>query len=76
MKLAAMGQVLVLTIMPIILMQWATPIALSVDPSQTSCMLLGYNQQYVFNITFSNSPLDGLQVRTSCGIWVELVRLY
>ena len=53
------------------LVQWATPIALSVDPAQTGCMFLKYNQQYVFNITFSNSPLDGLQVR-ACG-YVDLV---
>ena len=43
-------------------LQWATPVALSVDPGQTGCLFLPYNQQYVFNITFSNSPLDGLQV--------------
>ncbi|GAX72610.1 hypothetical protein CEUSTIGMA_g66.t1 [Chlamydomonas eustigma] len=42
--------------------QWATPVALSVDSAQTQCMFLAYQQSYIFNITFSNSPLDGLQM--------------
>ena len=43
--------------------KWATSVALNVDSTQTSCMFLPYGGTYVFNITFSNSPLDGLQVR-------------
>ena len=43
--------------------QWATPVALAVDSAQTHCLSLPYGGTYVFNITFSNSPLDGLQVR-------------
>ncbi|GAX77179.1 hypothetical protein CEUSTIGMA_g4625.t1 [Chlamydomonas eustigma] len=43
-------------------LQWATGIALSVDPAQRQCMFMSYGQTYTFNITFSNSPLDGLQV--------------
>ncbi|GAX77174.1 hypothetical protein CEUSTIGMA_g4619.t1 [Chlamydomonas eustigma] len=42
--------------------EWATGIALSVEPAQRQCMFMSYGQTYTFNITFSNSPLDGLQV--------------
>jgi hypothetical protein len=41
---------------------FATNVALSIDPAQTSCIFLPYQASYVINITYSTSPLDGLSV--------------
>ncbi len=42
--------------------QWATSVALSVEASQTTCSFLPYGHSFTINITYSNNPLEGLQV--------------
>ncbi len=37
--------------------------ALSVEASQTTCSFLPYGRSFTINITYSNNPLEGLQVR-------------